>query len=122
MAVANLALRFLVELGGFAAIGYSAYHAVGAGAGALRWLAGAGAALAIIILWAMVVAPKTQNGLSQPQKDVIGTVILLASAGALAWAGQVPLAIGFVVVVIVNAVLLFVFGADARDQFARMRP
>ena len=73
----------------------------------------------IVVLW-LVVAPNTANGLSQQQKDIIGTALLLGAAGALAIAGQPGLAIGFAVVVIVNAALLFVFGTDARERLSGM--
>jgi Protein of unknown function (DUF2568) len=118
MAFANLALRFILELGGVAAVTYSGHQL--AGPGIVRWVVAGGAALAFTAAWALVVAPNTQNGLSQPQKDVIGTVILLAAADALAFAGQLPLAIGMAVLVLANAALLVVFGHEVRDRLARM--
>ncbi|HEX6128571.1 MAG TPA: DUF2568 domain-containing protein [Candidatus Limnocylindria bacterium] len=118
MAFANLALRFILELGGIAAVAFSGYQL--AGPSIARWAVAGGAALALIAVWALVVAPNTQNGLSQPQKDIIGTVILLAAAGALAFAGHGGLAIGMAVLVLVNAALLSVFGHEVRDQLAGM--
>lgn len=118
MAFANLAIRFFLELGGIGAVAYSGYQL--AGPGIARWVVAGGAALALIAVWAMVVAPNTRNGLSQPQKDAIGTVILLAAAGALAFAGHNGLAIGMAVLVLVNAALLFVFGHEVRDQLTGM--
>jgi hypothetical protein len=85
-----------------------------------RLLLTVGLPIVFIAAWALVVAPNTVNGLSQPQKDVIGTVLLLAAAGALALVGQVPIALGFAVVVIANAALMLVFGADARDALNGM--
>lgn len=117
MAVANLALRFLLELAGFAAAGYAVYQWTDGATGILRWVLALGAALAVIGLWGFVVAPRRQNGLSQAQKDVIGSVVLLATAAAVGFAGEAGLAIGFAVVIVLNAVLLFVFGQDARARF-----
>lgn len=120
MAVANLALRFLLELAGFAGAGYAAYAWTDGAAGILRWVLAIGAALVVIGLWGFVVAPKRRNGLSQAQKDVIGSVVLLLMAAAVGLAGQAGLAIGFAVLVVANAALLFVFGQDARARFDAM--
>ena len=67
----------------------------------------------------MLVAPNTANGLSQPQKDIIGTVLLLLAAAALGVAGQVRLAVILAVVVLANAGLLFAFGTDAAPALNR---
>jgi hypothetical protein len=119
VAIVNLALRFLLELAGFAGAGLAVYAWTDGAAGALRWILAIVAALVVIGLWGFVVAPRRQNGLSQAQKDVIGSVLLLVIAGALALAGQALLGIGFAVLVILNVVLLFVFGQDARDRLTR---
>lgn len=115
MAIANLTLRFLLELAGAAALAYAAFDL--AGDGVVRIVAAVAAAALFIGVWAFVVAPKAANGLSQPQKDVIGTALLLLAAVALWLAGQPGLAIGFAVIILVNAALLFAFGAGARDSF-----
>ncbi len=44
-------------------------------------------------------------------------MILLVIAGAVWIAGQPGLGIGFGLLVILNAILLFVFGQDARNRF-----
>ena len=113
MHVANLVLRFIVELFGFAAVAYAAAQIPDNGLASL--LAAVGAAAAFIAIWAAVVAPKAANRLSQQQKDVIGTVLLLLAGVALGYAGQVGIAVIFSAVVLVNAVLLFVFRKDATD-------
>ena len=84
MATMNLVIRFLAELGGIAALAYAGFQV----ATPLRAITGIGAALAFIVVWWLIVAPNTANGLSQPQKDLIGTALLLVAAGALAIAGQ----------------------------------
>lgn len=117
MATVNLALRFLAELAGIAAVGYAGFQV--AGPMPLRAVAGIGAAAALIAIWWLVVAPNTVNGLTQPQKDLIGTALLLVAASALAVAGQPGLAIGFAVVVVVNTALLLVF-PDARESLSGM--
>ena len=115
MATMNLALRFLVELVGIAAVAYAGFQAAPV---PLRAVAAVGAAAALIAIWWLVVAPNTANGLSQPQKDLIGTALLLLAAGALAVAGQSGLAVGFAAIVIVNAALLFAFGEAGRASLA----
>ena len=118
MAIANLALRFLAELAGIAAVGYAGFQVDGPLP--VRVIAAIGAAAVLIADWAAVVAPTATNGLSQTQKDTIGTGILQLSALALAIAGQGWLAIGFAVVVALNAAALVVLGTDARDTLARL--
>ena len=118
MAIANLTLRFLTELAGIAAVGYAGFQV--AAPMPLRAAAGIGAAVALIVTWAIVVAPNTANGLAQAQKDVIGTGLLLLAAGALALAGQVRLAVLFAVIVVPNTGLLFAFGQGARESLAGM--
>ena len=116
MAIANLTLRFFTELLGIAAIGYAGFQV--AAPMPLRAVVGIGAALALVITWSLAVAPNTVNGLTQPQKDVIGTGLLLLAAAALAVAGQLRLAIAFAVVVVANTALLFAFGQEARETLA----
>jgi Protein of unknown function (DUF2568) len=116
MASANLVLRFALEIAGIGALAYYGLNAPLAAP--LRWIAAIGLPVAFVAIWALVVAPNTMNGLTQAQKDVIGTVLLLAAAGALALAGPQSLAVGFAIAIIVNAILLFAFGQDARDAFA----
>ena len=113
MSIANLVLRFVLELCAVVAAAYSGSQMV---AGPLSWIGAVGAALAFILLWAVVAAPKTQNGLSGLQKERIGTVIMLGTAGTLALAGQPAIAVSFGMLVVVNVALLAVFGRDALDQ------
>jgi Protein of unknown function (DUF2568) len=117
MAIANLAVRFILEVAAYVGAGYAVYQLADGVSGPLRWILAAAASLAVIGLWWLVVAPRTRNGLSQPQKDVIGSVLMLAIAGAVALAGQPVLAIAYAVAVVLNAVLLFFFGQDARERF-----
>jgi len=114
MSIVNLALRLVLELCAIAAAAYSGNElAAAVGAVPLGWIAAVGAASAVILLWAAIVAPKTQNGLSPLRKERIGTAIMLTTAAALACAGQPTLAIAFAVLIVVNLVLLDVLGRDA---------
>jgi hypothetical protein len=108
MVVANLAVRFVVELVALAAVGYWSFNATDTGG--LRFVLAGIAVTVFIAGWGLVLAPTADSGLGKAQKDLIGTVVLLAAAGALAVAGQPALAAGFAVIIAVNAVLLFVLG------------
>ncbi|MFL5670586.1 MAG: DUF2568 domain-containing protein [Chloroflexota bacterium] len=115
MAIANLLLRFLLELGAIAAASWSGYTLT-PGAGPVRWLIAAGAALAVILVWAVVVAPTRRNGLSAIQKERIGTAIMLTTGASLALSGEASLAIIFGALILLNAALLVVLGRDALDH------
>jgi hypothetical protein len=108
MAIGNLALRFVLELVGVGALAYWGSQQPLPGFARLALALAAPAAL--IVVWALVVAPKTANGLNQVQKDAIGTVLLLAAAGVLALAGHPSAASAFAAVVVVNWMLLVHFG------------
>ena len=111
MAIANLTLRFILELAGIAAFGIWGL------AVSSSPIVAVGAVAVAIVVWALVVAPKTRNGLSQPQKDVVGTAILLVAAVALAAAGNPVAGVVFGLVVVVNAAILAALGPGARDAF-----
>jgi hypothetical protein len=117
MAIANLTLRFILELGGVAALGYWGSQAVD-GPGAI--VLAIGASLALIIVWSVVVARNADNALTQPQRDLIGTGLLLVAAGALFAAGQPAAAVVFGAVVVVNWILLVAFGPEAVEALAAM--
>jgi hypothetical protein len=111
MVSANLALRFVVELVGVGALGSSALQVPVSGPA--RIVLAIGAPLALIVIWAVVVAPRTANALSQPQKDAIGTGLLVAAAVSLGAAGQPAAAAVFGAVVVLNWLALVVIGPEA---------
>jgi hypothetical protein len=59
---ANLALRFLLELGALAAVGYWGWET---GDGAMRWVLAAAAVGAIVVVWWLYVAPKARFDLAR---------------------------------------------------------
>ena len=111
MLLANLALRFIVELVGVGALAYAAYQAPLDGFA--RVAVTVVAPLAFIVFWAVVVAPKAATGFSQRQRDAIGTGLLVLVAVALGLAGQPAAAAVFGAVVLVNWALGVVLGQDA---------
>jgi hypothetical protein len=112
MTMGALAVRFLVEVIGIGAVGYWGFQAVD---GTGRVALGLGAALALIVVWALVVAPKATNPLTQTQRDLIGTGLLLIAAAALGMAGQPAIALAFAVVVVIDWLILVVLGPSAVD-------
>lgn len=113
MGIAALAVRFIVELLGVVAVAYWGWQTGPEGIG--RVVLAAGAAVALIVVWAFVVAPKADNALSQPVRDIIGTVLLLVTAGGLAAAGQPGLAVAFAAVVVIEWLATVVIGPDALE-------
>jgi uncharacterized protein DUF2568 len=106
-----LAIRFIVELLGIAAVAYWGWQTGPEGFG--RVLLAVGAAVGLIVVWAFVVAPKADNPLSQQVRDVIGTVLLLVAAGGLAAAGEPTLATVFAAVIVIDWLAIVVIGPDA---------
>ena len=105
IATANLALRFVLELAGLAALAYAAFQSVD---GPARWLAAIGAPILLGLLWAFVVAPGAANPIAAPLREIIGSIALLGAAGALALAGHTRPAVAFAVLIVANQVLLTV--------------
>ena len=109
--MAALAIRFIVELLGIAAVAYWGWQTGPDGVG--RILLGVGAAVAFILVWAFVIAPKADNPLSQQARDIIGTGLLLVAAAGLAAAGRPTLAVVFATVVVFDWLAIAVIAPDA---------
>jgi hypothetical protein len=107
MTQANLLLRFLLELAAIVAVAYWGYHAV---SGPVRLVLAVAAPIALIVFWAVVVAPGASNPIPGTTRMLIGSAVLLLAAGALYLAGQRPPALGMAVLVIVNTGLTLVVG------------
>ena len=104
---ANLALRFLLELCALAALGYWGFQA---GQSLVVKIA-----LAIIspllaaVIWGMFVAPKASVPVSTPVWLLLQLAIFGLAAAGLAASGQRGLAVAFVLAVLVNSLLLYVW-------------
>ncbi len=99
---ANLALRFLLELGALAAVAYWGYKT---GDGALRWVLAIGAPVAVAVVWWLFVSPKAAVDAPQPVRLLVELGVWTAAAGALWAAGHAALGIAFLVVAVVSGVL-----------------
>ena len=108
MAPLNLALRFLLELCGIAALaawGWSVSDVL-----PVQLAAAIVAPAVLVVVWAIVVAPKARNTIPQVARMLIGTGLLLACAGCLALAGYAALAVAFAAVNLVNTIVLLALG------------
>lgn len=110
-----LALRFLLEVAGVAAL---AWWGIRTGSDDVsRTLLAVVAAGGLIIVWALLVAPKARNPLSPLTRWLLGTVLLMLAAVALWTAGAPEAALVFGALVAVDtAVLLWL------DYGRRMGP
>ena len=112
MSIANLGLRFVVELLAIVALGYWGFAALDGTP--WRFVAGIGAPVVLVVVWALVVAPNADNALQPRTQELIGTGLLLVAAAALARAGQpVPAAV-LAATVLDDQVLLIAINPGAR--------
>ena len=114
MVIANLALRFALELFGIGALAYWGFNSANSVVPPV--VLGLGAALALIVVWSLVVAPKAKNRLPQRHRTLIGTALLLGTAVALGAAGQPGVALVFAGVVVANQAMLILFGDDLPES------
>jgi hypothetical protein len=100
----NLALRFLLELCGLAALAYWGYQTGNSNAASV--VLAVLAPLVMIVVWGAFVAPRARVAVPKLAKAVLGLAILLLTALALADAGRPALAIAFGIVATINAALM----------------
>jgi hypothetical protein len=105
---ANLLLRFLLELCVLGTVGYWGFK-TGGGMAAKIGLS-IGAPLVVAVVWAMFVSPRAPVHLPPLLSLLLQVVIFGLAAAALAATGHRTLGFAFVAVVVINAVLKFVWG------------
>ncbi len=103
----NLAIAFLLELCALAALAYWGFQ-VGDGL-LLKVVLGIGAPLLMAVIWGRFMAPTSKNRLSGAAYLLVKAVIYGIAAIALATAGQLVLAIIFILASVVNQILLIVW-------------
>ncbi|MBE2272330.1 MAG: YrdB family protein [Anaerolinea sp.] len=106
MTALNLGLRFLLELGLLAALGYWGFQANG---GILRWAASIGAPLAVAVIWGLWIAPRANHRLADPLRLMVEVILFLLGVCALWFAGQQRAAVVFGILVLINLVLLTIW-------------
>jgi hypothetical protein len=107
MRVANLALKFLVELCAFAAFAY--WGATIGGSVAVNILVGVAAIGVAAGLWAIFAAPKSARRLPRNPRIAFELTVFALAVGALIAAGATTLAIMLAVAIVVNVALLQAF-------------
>ena len=73
---------------GIAAAAYWGWNA--GGEGVLRWLLAIAAPAILIVVWALFIAPKADSPLPPAVRIVVGSILLLVTAGGLWLVGQQP--------------------------------
>jgi hypothetical protein len=95
-------VAFVVELALFCGVGAIAYEAVGGGL--TGWLAAAGATVAVLVVWGLLIAPKAKRRLATGPRLVVTAALCVGTASGLVatghpwWGGFVGIA-GVAVVV-----------------------
>jgi len=104
----NLIARFLLEICVLISVGYWGFKT---GSGwLLKILLGIGAPLLIAIIWGMFGAPKAAYPLSGFLLLALEVVVFGSGVTALVATNNYSLAWGFAAIVIVNRILMFVWG------------
>jgi Protein of unknown function (DUF2568) len=106
MKAANLALKFLVELGAIAAFAYWGANAAG---GMLSVLLAILAPVVVILAWGVFAAPKSGRRLPAVARVPFELFVFAGAVVALLAAGSTVGAVLFGALVVVNAALLTVF-------------
>jgi uncharacterized protein DUF2568 len=104
---ANLALKFLLELGAIAAF---AYWGANAADGVLSVLLAILAPAVVILAWGVFAAPKSERRLPAVARVPFELFVFTAAVVALLAAGSAVGAALFGALVVVNAALMTVFG------------
>ena len=105
---ANLALRFLLELCALVALGY---WGVKSGRTAIAKVAlGVGVPLVAAVVWATFVSPQATVDLPRILVVVLQVLVFGLAAAGLAATGYRTLAWIFVVIAVVNAALMYLWG------------
>lgn len=106
--LANLAIRFLLEVCALLALGYFGFR-VGHGL-AIRFIIGLGAPLLAATLWALFVAPEASIAAPDALRFAVELAVFGSAAVALYRSGQPKLAIAFTLVATVNRILMTLWG------------
>jgi uncharacterized protein DUF2568 len=104
----NLALRFLLELCAMGALGYWGFK-TGGGAVA-KMILGLGAPLVAAVVWGTFLSPRAAVALPGALVLLLQALVFASGATGLAASGHPKLALAFGGIVVVNAVLMYVWG------------
>lgn len=99
----NEVIRFLLEVAGLYALGFSGYRSV---EGPMRFVTTAAAPALVILVWARWIAPRARTRLSQVARLWLGTGILMGTAVTLALVEERALALTMGLLVLANSTML----------------
>jgi hypothetical protein len=105
---ANLAVRFLLELCALGALGYWGFKT---GNGTLtKVVLGVGSPLVAAVVWGVFVSPQAPVQLPGLVVLILQVLVFGSAAAGLVATGHRTLALAFVVIVVINAILMYVWG------------
>ena len=105
---ANLALRFLLELCALGTLGYWGFKT--GNATTAKIALGVGTPLVAAVVWGAFVSPQAPVQLPRLVVLVLQVSVFGSAAAALVGTGHRTLALVFVVIVVINAILMYVWG------------
>jgi hypothetical protein len=105
---ANLLLRFLLEVCALGALGYWGFKT--GGATITKVVLGVGAPLVAAVVWGTFLSPRAPIQLHWGVVLVLQGLVFASAATALAATGHRSLALVFGVIVVINAIFLYVWG------------
>jgi hypothetical protein len=105
---ANLALRFLLELCALGALGYWGFKT--GNAVITKIVLGVGVPLVAAVVWGTFVSPQAPVQLPGLVVLTLQVLVFGSAAAGLVATGHRTLALVFVVIVVINAILMYVWG------------
>jgi hypothetical protein len=118
--VANLALRLVVEMAAYAALGY--WGASNPSPVIVRVALAALTPLAAMVLWSLLLAPKARRRLRDPLAIVLELAVVVGAAAALTVSGPVWLSQVLIAVAVVNTLLVRLFEPPSSVATAPSQP
>jgi len=105
---ANLLLRFLLELCALGALGYWGFKT--GSATLTKVVLGVGAPLVAAVVWGTFLSPRAPIQLHWGVVLMLQGLVFASAAAGLVSTGHRSLALVFVVIVVINAILMYVWG------------
>jgi hypothetical protein len=105
---ANLLLRFLLELCALGALGYWGFKT--RSATSTKVVLGVGAPLVAAVVWGTFLSPRAPIQLPWGVVLVLQALVFASAAAGLVATGHRSLAVVFGVIVVINAILIYVWG------------
>jgi len=118
--MANLTLRFMVEMAAYAALGY--WGASNPSPLIIRLALASLTPLAAMVLWSLLLAPKARWRLRDPSAIVSELVVFAGAAVALGLAGPVRMDEAFLAVAVINTILVRLFEHRASGVVTSPQP